>query len=102
MKNNNKILQLPDTIKVDIKKGESGCYLAYLPEYDIFTESDSLEDIDFQINDLIYTFFDVPKKLQGKIWFRPTKKKSLLLGVEFPLPFKMFLEKDLWNSEKYV
>ncbi len=59
-----KIPQLPNSIKVDIKKGESGCYLAYLPEYDIFTESDSLEDIDFQINDLIYAFFDVPKKLQ--------------------------------------
>ncbi len=63
--------KLPNKIAVDIKKGESGTYLAYLPEYDIFTEADNPTHLFFQVNDLIYTFFEIPKKNQHKVCFIP-------------------------------
>lgn len=65
--------KLPDTIQVNVKKGESGALLARLPEYDVFTEADNLNDLVFQVNDLIYTYFDVPKKYQDSIFFRPLR-----------------------------
>jgi len=82
MKVNKKIL--PTEIKVKIIP-EKGGYFAYLPEYDVFTEADSPLELFFNVNDLIYTFFDVPKNKQKKVHFfpqRPSNKfvetKSLL------------------------
>lgn len=62
---NNKFPKLPKVIKVKIIKTKEGNYIADLPEYDIFTEADNPLKLDYYINDLIYTFFDVPKKYQG-------------------------------------
>ncbi|MEK7091211.1 MAG: hypothetical protein AAB887_01740 [Patescibacteria group bacterium] len=67
------LTQLPRRIEVRVKRGQSGAYIAELPELDIFTECDSLEDIDPNVNDLIFTHFDIPKQLQNKIWYRPEK-----------------------------
>lgn len=65
--------QLPDKIQVEIKKGESRhLLLAELPEYNIFTEARDLNHLFLQVNDLIYTYFDVPKKYQKQIWFLPS------------------------------
>lgn len=71
----NKVIDLPDTIKVNIVKTKLGKYFARLPEYDVFTESDSLEELDFFINDLIFTFFDVPKVMQSKVIYRAKKER---------------------------
>lgn len=69
------IASLPEIIKVRIIKGESGAFIAKLPEYDVFTEADTLgELIDFYINDLIYALFDVPKAWQGQIRYMPIEK----------------------------
>lgn len=66
------IPNLPEVIKVQVKKGDSGVLLVYLPDYDIFTEAEDLNDLFFQVNDLIYTYFDIPKKYQDKISFVPS------------------------------
>ena len=63
-------LRLPTVIKVKVVKGKEGGYIAEMPEYDMHTESDSLSGLDYMINDLIYAYFDVPKKYWGKIWYR--------------------------------
>lgn len=65
--------QLPSAIHVDVSKGTSGVLLAKLTQYNIFTEADSLNDLFLQVNDLIYTYFDVPKKYQGQITYIPPK-----------------------------
>lgn len=65
------LLKLPQKIKVSVSKGESGCLVAQLPEFDIFTEADNLSHLFFQVNDLIYTYFNIPKKYQNEIYFRP-------------------------------
>jgi len=71
----NKIISLPNIIKVTIAKTKLGKYVVRLPEYEVFTESDSLEELDFFINDLIFTLFDVPKTLQLKIIYRAKKER---------------------------
>jgi len=70
----NDLPKIPEKISVLVKKGESGSLLATLPEFDVFTEADDLNHLFFQVNDLIYTYFDVPKKYQSKISFIPPIK----------------------------
>ncbi len=65
--------KLPPSIQVDVSKGTSGVLLVKLPKYDVFTEADSLNDLFLQVNDLIYTYFDVPKKYQDRITYIPPK-----------------------------
>lgn len=62
---------LPQTIEVKITRTVQEKYIAELPEYEVFTEADSREELDFSVNDLIYCLFDVPKKDQGKVWYKP-------------------------------
>ena len=80
--------KLPDKISVDIKRGKSGRYLAYLPEFDIFTEANNPAHLFFQVNDLIYTFFDVPKKYQSEVFFIPPvevrEQLSQVNGIKLP------------------
>lgn len=101
-----KLPKLPDIIKVKIKRSKSGIYLAKLPEYDIFTEADSRIELDFNINDLIYTFFDVPKQFQGKIIYRPIKyprkEMSNITKVDLPVSFQQFLMSDLYRQNCYL
>src|SRR3989344_1404413 len=59
---------LPQLIKVKVMSHKNGRgFFAELPEYDVFTEADTEAQLDLMINDLIYDFFSVPKKFQGKI-----------------------------------
>ena len=46
--------------KTKLKEQRIAKYLAQLPELDIFTEADSIAELQMNINDLICTFFDIP------------------------------------------
>lgn len=65
--------QLPSVIQVDVSKGESGILLANLSKYDVFTEADNLNELFLQVNDLIYAYFEIPKKYQDKVCYVPPK-----------------------------
>ena len=93
-----KLSQLPEAIKVKITRGKTGSYLAELPELDIFTEADSREDLIMMINDLIYTYFDVPKEFQGKIWYRPIQTNLLKVDILPSLKMSLTLTPDLYRS----
>ena len=74
--------ELPNQIKVRIKRAKGEAFLAELPDYNVFTEADNPVQVFLNINDLIYTLFDVPQKLQGKIFYAPqprqiSKRKSI-------------------------
>jgi len=91
--------KLPQVIKVKIIKTKEGTLIAELPKYDIFTEANSPLELDFNINDLIYTFFDVPKKYQGKIIYRKIVKKKQDLGrLNTPVAFKVFCTPELYDN----
>ncbi len=90
-----KLPKLPHVIKVRIIKGKSGVFIAELPEYDIHTEADSRSGLDYMINDLIYAYFDVPKKYWGKVWYRKEEKR--------PEPVKPGVDlRKLLLYEKYI
>jgi len=76
------INSLPTRIKVKVKKGTIAKYLAQLPELDIFTEADSLAELQININDLICTFFDIPKKYQQDLWYRPAVNNPNLIPIK--------------------
>ncbi len=78
--NKSDLLSLPQKIKVSVVKSNSGVLLAELPEYDVFTEADNLNHLYFQVNDLICTYFDIPKELQDEIRFVPplSEQKRLI------------------------
>jgi hypothetical protein len=63
--------KIPKLLKVDVKKGETGVLIAELPSLGVSTEADDLNELFFNVNDLIYTYFDIPKKYQDKICFIP-------------------------------
>lgn len=63
--------KIPNSLKADVKKGETGVLIAELPAFGVFTEADDLNELFINVNDLIYTYFDIPKRYQDKICFVP-------------------------------
>ena len=87
--------KLPSKIKVRRFRGESGVFIAELPDFDVFTEADNIWELDAQINDLIFTFFDTPEELQKQIRYvqeEPSQKPS---DIEKLLFFQKFISSDL-------
>lgn len=65
-------MSLPVHIAVHIQKGDSGVLVAMLDEFNAVTEASDLNELFFNVNDLIYTIFDIPKKYQDEIQFLPS------------------------------
>ena len=68
-----KKFSLPAKIYLKVDKGKSGSLIATLPEYDVFTQADDLNELFFQVNDLIYTYFDIPQNIQNEIYYIPPR-----------------------------
>ena len=80
------ILQMPEKIKVVLIKGSSGSFIAELPEYNIFTEADSIGELLLSINDLLYEYFDIPKVMQGTFTYQPKQSEEIIPNrVNVPL-----------------
>lgn len=74
--------KIPDFLKVDVKKGETGVLIAELPDYGVFTEAEDLNELFGNVNDLMYTYFDIPKKYHDEICFVPnTSAREELVKV---------------------
>jgi len=100
MKINKYLQNLPDSIKVKVLRGKSGCLIAELPEYDVSTEADSVLNLERNINDLIYTVLDIPPKYYGKVWYRPQKKHvEDLTEIKIPYPFQVFFASNVCKSQ---
>lgn len=88
--------KLPQTITVKIAKTAEGNYIAELPEYkEVFTQASNLEQLDFNVNDLIMAYFDVPKEYHNYIWYRQKESKSEVDKIKASLHFQMLLAKNL-------
>lgn len=72
-----KKMPLPAYIAVQIQKGDSGIFIASLDQYNAVTEASDLNELFFNVNDLIYTIFDIPKKYQKNIQFLPTMEARI-------------------------
>lgn len=72
MKNLKVFEQLPEELDVKVSRNPgTGIWLANIKNLDVFTEADDLIGLIYSVNDLIYAFFDIPKKLQHKVWYIP-------------------------------
>lgn len=90
---------LPSQIKVKVIKEKSGNYFAELPEYGVFTEAVSLAELIFNINDLIYTYLDIPRKDRGKVWYAPPLKQRKEENFPIsPVHFRVLTEPDVHYS----
>lgn len=100
MKKTSQLPKIPAVIQVGVRKGTSGVLLAKLSKFDVFTEANNLNDLIFQVNDLIYTYFDIPKKYQSDIFFMPPKNTHLELikiaNESTPTTFSQFRVKSLY------
>ena len=91
--------KLPQRISVRILKTAEGNYIAELPEYDgVFTQASSLEELNYNINDLVMTYFDVPRKYHHLIWYRPIEKRSEADSIRAPLHFQILLARNLLSQ----
>ncbi len=62
--------QLPKELNVKVSRNpKTGIWIAQIKNLDVFTEADDLIGLIYNVNDLIYAFFDIPKKLQHKVWY---------------------------------
>ena len=84
----------------------SGVFVIELPELDVFTEASSIEEIHDQVNDLIYTYFDIPKKYQGEIVYCPPKMEGGITAIRKmpidPIQYRAFYSSSIsrlyaWN-----
>lgn len=56
--------QLPPTVQVKVTKTSEGSFIAVFPELPgCLTEADNVIDLIYQVNDAIYTYFDIPGKV---------------------------------------
>ena len=78
-----KDFRLPQIIKVKIKKLSKGKFFAELIDYGVFTEAENEEELLSLINDLIYTYFDIPKTLQKEFQYRPKEDKDFKKAKPF-------------------
>ena len=86
--------QLPQTIKVRIKKLSKGKFFAELIDYGVFTEAENEHEIFSLVNDLIYTYFDIPKELQKEFYYRPKEDKD----YEKAKPFIIFSTPNFYKK----
>ncbi len=57
--------RLPDLIKVEIKESVSGGYFVKVVSLEhCFTQADDGEELLLMVNDVIYSYFDIPEKLR--------------------------------------
>ena len=69
--------KLPQKILVKIiHNKKSGVWIAELPELDLYTEADSERELDFCINDLIFSYFDTPDTVRNLIRYSPQSVRS--------------------------
>lgn len=78
---------LPEEIEIKIIKTKQGNYIAELTDYDVFTQAKSFEELPYLVNDLIYTYFDIPKEVQKHIWYQPKRESPLTKVENVSIPF---------------
>lgn len=86
------IVKLPVKIRARFFKGSSGKWVVELPKYDIVAQVDSEGDIDYMVNELVFTHFDLSDKFKQIVRYVPRdiSKKAEKAKVS-PLIFQKFI-----------
>lgn len=93
------IKDLPGSINVrTIRNKKTGVLVAEILDFDISTEADSIQELVFNVNDLIFTYFDVPKELRTEIRYSPSFKNETEPSFSDPVRFKILMTPALSKS----
>jgi hypothetical protein len=103
MKKIDLLQQLPESFKINtMRNKKTGVWVAELTELDLCTEADSFFGLILNVNDLIYTYFDIPKAIQPKVFYMPPEplEKSenathLKSNVENQMTFNILINPQL-------
>jgi len=88
---------VPAKVKVKVFRGKSA-WIAEIPEFDLHTEADSPIELEFMVNDLLFTFFDVPPRYRRQIRFVPEKPREAIdISDKKSLIFQKFLAPDAFR-----
>ena len=101
---------LPQVIRVQVKKFKKNQFFAELPKYKVFTEANSFLELIWNVNDLIFAFFDIPKSEQRKIWYLPPRKRKAKeqaavidkKQVNKAILFKVLYSPDFYDNTQYA
>lgn len=103
----NKLEGLPKYFIIKaLRNKKTNVWIAQIENYDICTEADSFYELVINVNDLIYTYFDIPKKLQSQIRYLPPmleqyseeKKKT---SIEEQVRFTMLVNPSLLANSSF-
>lgn len=87
-------IKLPEKITVKVVKCEHNKFIAELPEYNVHTEADNVKELVRMVNDLIYSYFDIPEKVQKSLKYKPLDDVNFLKAK----PFIMFSTPDFYRE----
>lgn len=74
---------LPPKVKVLVTKTSEGSYMATFPELPgCLTEADDIVDLLYQVNDAIFTYFDILRKDLKGVDFLYTPPRNFLKNIE--------------------
>jgi predicted RNase H-like HicB family nuclease len=74
---------LPSKVKVLVTKTSEGSYMATFPELPgCLTEADDVVDLLYQVNDAVFTYFDILRKDLKDIDFLYTPPRNFLKNIE--------------------
>ena len=86
------IVKLPSRITVKFFKGSSGKWVVELPKYDIVAQVNSEGDMDYMVNELVFTHFDLSDKFKQIIRYVPRNVSKKTEKVKSsPLIFQKFV-----------
>lgn len=94
--------ELPLKIKAQVTKEKSGILFAELPDYGIFTQADNPLELFLNVNDIIYSYFDIPQKDWGKVWYAPAiKEQKRIAENDIPMNPVLFSVLAKPNVQEY-
>lgn len=88
-------IQIPHQITVRLVRDNSG-FVAELPEYNAHTEAEDIYELFYQVNDLIYSIFDIAPEFRKFIKYIPES------GEKFgsKIPSSVFVKKYISSDAK--
>ncbi len=88
------ITMVPRQITVKVIRDVSGVYIAELPDYNAHTEAETIHELYFQVNDLIYGIFDIASEHRKDIKYAPESDSKPSKSLSSNVFFKKYITPD--------
>lgn len=94
---------LPRNIKVRILRGKSGNWIAELPDHDcLFTEADNFLELVDNVNDLVFTIYNIPMNLRKTVCLLPPQLQPTPSQSQRPIRFSSFYQPKILEKHSVI